>query len=277
MNNMDSLARWIAEHWRGDQQRWFQSLVDADLIGVDWPAPFGGGWQREDQYTFVSLLVERQCPLMPESVTVIAPLILQYGSESQKQTFLPSIRRNPLAWSLHGETPNRCWLASGDDGTDTLMIADASTPAETLGKPGAGITLLAQAVSPLWLLQEYFLGLGYLQQADVDESKVVSELRLQADVLNAHFLRDNAVTDAQLALLVTRSRLTLYSELFSALGYYALIDPPAMPGDNEPVPFAAEREHLRALRTLTSRDEMVQQDQIYSEHLALEDSHAQSD
>ena len=267
MSRVSLLATWIAQHWQGDTERWFQSLVEADLPGFDWPAPFGANWNRQDQYTFVAQLAEQQCPLMPESLSVIAPLLLQFGSDLQKQKYLVSIRTSPLMWTFEGQGPNRCWLDDDNDTNATLMIAMEGAEPEILGQSGAAMTQLAQAVSPALLLQEYLLGLNYLMGVDNEQSAVVSELRLQADVLMAHFLRNNPVTDAQLSLLVTRSRLALFSELFNALGYYALIDAPVLPGDNEPVPFAKQRQHLQQLRTLVSRNEMVQQDQIYEQQL----------
>lgn len=274
MNNTGALDAWVRLNWAGDESLWISALVESNLIGIDWPAPYGDDWSRDQQIAWIRLLAAHQCPLMPESLTIIAPILLKFGSQGQKDKYLPLIKSDPIAFIFNSGNSTGCWL-DNDDGEDTLVIKVADEPSEILGLPGRGTAQIAEAASPALLLHEYLAGIVYLKSGYAGHEGYeniidVAELMLEEDVLTAHFLRDHPRTDAQLSLLVSRSRLTLYSEIFNALGYYALIDPAAMPGDNDPVPFENERAHLRALRTLTTRDEMHQQDKIYKEHLDKE-------
>ncbi|MFT7219871.1 MAG: hypothetical protein ACI8Z1_001488 [Candidatus Azotimanducaceae bacterium] len=274
MSNPGSLNAWVRHNWTGDAPHWFNALVESNLIGIDWPAPYGAAWSRDQQIVWVRLLAVHQCPLMPESLTIVAPILLKFGSQSQKEKYLPLIKSDPVAFPFNAGDSTGCRLEN-DNGEDTLVIKAADEASEILGLPGRGTAQIAEAASPALLLHEYLAGIVYVKSGYADHDGheniiEVAELMLQEDVLTAHFLHDHPRTDAQLSLLVSRSRLTLFSEICNALGYYALIDPAAMPGDNDPIPFENERAHLRALRTLTTRDEMHQQDQIYKEHLDKE-------
>ena len=82
----DSFRKFVTSHWPSGEAQWFRNLARSGWVGADWPLEFGGtGWARQEQLHLVTTLSEYRCPLMPDSVNVIAPMLLAYGSTKQKK------------------------------------------------------------------------------------------------------------------------------------------------------------------------------------------------
>ena len=94
-----------------------------------------------------------------------------------------------------------------------------------------------------------------------------TQLNIDLRVLETLYLQNDKTADLQIALKCNKNQLTYYTLLFQALGYYALLDPDPILSANEHVPFKKERGHLRRLRELTGRSEMLQRDQIFKRQL----------
>lgn len=287
MTRTEQFTRFVRKHWDGNEQRWFQALADQGWTAIDWPVALGGtGWSRSDQLAFITVLAVHGCPLMPESLTVIAPLLLQVGTTSQKENYLASIRASPLDWGLGfapgapgapGEMKYRhlCIRTEHSDGLYTLEIVHGNKmQSEQLGEPGKALLHLATCTSPIWLLHESKTGIQHIHDMNnhwqLTERNEVSELKVEQSALEGLYLKATKKNDAHLALAIQRSRLNLFSSLFQSLGYYALLNPDPTLTDNEPLPFNRQRNHLQDLRKRLDRDEMIQQDLLFQEFLASE-------
>jgi alkylation response protein AidB-like acyl-CoA dehydrogenase len=104
----DEIRAFIAEHLREElldemrevgnegkgphAQRFVLQLRDRGWWGVAWPTEYGGmGKSPMDQWIFVDELEGAGAPMLPLTVTSVAPTIMRIGSEAQKQQWLPRI------------------------------------------------------------------------------------------------------------------------------------------------------------------------------------------
>jgi len=85
---------------RADQQRWHKILSDKGWACPAWPKEYGGtGWGDEKSYVF-----EREIALSdaPRSLTfgvgMLAPTIMEFGTDEQKERFLPPIAKGDILW-----------------------------------------------------------------------------------------------------------------------------------------------------------------------------------
>jgi hypothetical protein len=272
----DSFRKFVTKHWPSGEVQWFKNLASVGWVGADWPIEFGGtGWSRQAQVNFVRVLSEYQCPVMPDSVNVIAPMLLTYGSTAQKQYFLPRIQASPGAYTFQVQHNNGPGCLLDQDSGSLFLINDAGS-VTSFGAAGVATTILAASYSTLWLLYEKLLGLIHLRKVseywEEEYSTEVARIEIDTLSLTAFFLQQTGKADKQIGLRVNRDRDDLYGSLFQSLGYYALLSPEATLGSNEPLPFSAEREYLKALRKQVARDNMIQQDQLYEEYVNYEDT-----
>ncbi len=67
-------------------------------LGVGWPAEFGGrGFGQVEQQIFVDEAARADVPLPAVTLQTVGPTLMEYGTEQQKQQFLPQI----LAGNVH--------------------------------------------------------------------------------------------------------------------------------------------------------------------------------
>jgi alkylation response protein AidB-like acyl-CoA dehydrogenase len=78
---------------RVDYVRWHKILNEKGWVAPGWPAAFGGpGWNPVQRYIF-----EEECaragtpPVMPFGVNMVAPVIMAFGNQAQKDYYLPRI------------------------------------------------------------------------------------------------------------------------------------------------------------------------------------------
>jgi alkylation response protein AidB-like acyl-CoA dehydrogenase len=110
---------------RDDLLRWHRILASKGWIAPAWPEEWGGtGWNVVRRYIF-----EEACgyagapPLIPFGLMMCAPVLLKFGTEAQKQRFLPRIYRGDDFWCQGYSEPG-----SGSD------LASLSTRAERQGE-----------------------------------------------------------------------------------------------------------------------------------------------
>jgi alkylation response protein AidB-like acyl-CoA dehydrogenase len=111
----DHVSRWLREHLppdlrdkvqrydhlsRDDLTRWHRILAARGWIAPSWPLEWGGtGWNVVERYLF-----EEECgyagtpPLVPFGLMMCAPVLLAFGTDAQKQRFLPRIYRGDEFW-----------------------------------------------------------------------------------------------------------------------------------------------------------------------------------
>ena len=85
---------------RDDLARWHRILAAQGWIAPSWPREWGGtGWNVVERYIF-----EEECgyagapPLIPFGLMMCAPVLLAFGTEAQKQRFLPRIYHGDDFW-----------------------------------------------------------------------------------------------------------------------------------------------------------------------------------
>ncbi len=86
---------WVAS-WMGFSDTFSKALAQRGWIGVCWPVEFGGGEKSFlERYVIIEELLASGAPVGAHWVAdrQSGPLILQYGSQSQKARYLPAITR----------------------------------------------------------------------------------------------------------------------------------------------------------------------------------------
>jgi alkylation response protein AidB-like acyl-CoA dehydrogenase len=81
-------------------RRWFATLFDAGFVGADWPVEFGG---RADHHPLHDRIVSEEilrarAPRPVDQVNLAAHVLLHFGSDEQKSTFLPPMRSSEHVW-----------------------------------------------------------------------------------------------------------------------------------------------------------------------------------
>jgi alkylation response protein AidB-like acyl-CoA dehydrogenase len=90
------LRRKVLDHLRlskEDYVRWHRILARQGWVAPGWPREYGGpGWTAAQRHIF-----EEECaragtpPIMPFGVNMVAPVIMAFGSQAQKDHYLPRI------------------------------------------------------------------------------------------------------------------------------------------------------------------------------------------
>jgi alkylation response protein AidB-like acyl-CoA dehydrogenase len=85
---------------REDLLRWHRLLADKGWVAPAWPTQWGGtGWNVVQRYIFEEELGYAGAPpLVPFGLAMCAPVLLRFGTEAQKQRFLPRIYRGEDFW-----------------------------------------------------------------------------------------------------------------------------------------------------------------------------------
>lgn len=73
--------------------RWHKILAQKGWVAANWPVEHGGtGWTPMQQYIFESEAMTAGAPrLRPFGLKMIGPVLIRFGTEAQKQRFLPRI------------------------------------------------------------------------------------------------------------------------------------------------------------------------------------------
>ncbi|MCW0214254.1 MAG: acyl-CoA dehydrogenase family protein [Pseudonocardia sp.] len=80
---------------------WQKILHARGWAAPSWPAEYGGpGWSIEQQYVFASEYQKRGLPpLLPNSLRMVGPLLMDIGTPEQKATYLPRILAGEDYWT----------------------------------------------------------------------------------------------------------------------------------------------------------------------------------
>ena len=85
---------------RGDHVEWQQALGRQGWLSYTWPRKYGGpGWDVTRRFLFENVLAEEGAPrIIPFGVKMVGPVIYTFGSDEQKERFLPGIRGSKVQW-----------------------------------------------------------------------------------------------------------------------------------------------------------------------------------
>lgn len=85
-----------------------KALYKKGWAAVNWPAEYGGtGWSATQKYIFQTEMAKANAPrLVPFGFTMVAPIIYTFGTDEQKQRFLPDILASNTWWCQGYSEPN---------------------------------------------------------------------------------------------------------------------------------------------------------------------------
>jgi alkylation response protein AidB-like acyl-CoA dehydrogenase len=83
-----------------------RALGEAGLLGVAWPVEYGGsGLTALEQYIFAEEARRVHAPLPFVTLNTVGPTLIQYGTEEQKQKFLPAILNGTVDFAIGYSEP----------------------------------------------------------------------------------------------------------------------------------------------------------------------------
>lgn len=79
---------------------WQKILYEQGWVAPNWPKQYGGtGWTITQKFIFENECAEAGAPgVVPFGLKMVGPVIYQFGSEEQKQRFLPDILQSNVWW-----------------------------------------------------------------------------------------------------------------------------------------------------------------------------------
>jgi alkylation response protein AidB-like acyl-CoA dehydrogenase len=103
-----------------------RALAAADLLGVGWPKEFGGrGFSAIEQFIFAEEARRVNAPIPLVTLNTVGPTLMHYGTEEQKQTFLPAILEGSVEFAIGYSEPG-----AGSDlaslRTNAIRVSDDS-------------------------------------------------------------------------------------------------------------------------------------------------------
>jgi 3-oxocholest-4-en-26-oyl-CoA dehydrogenase alpha subunit len=83
-----------------------RALAAANLLGVGWPKEYGGrGFSAIEQFIFAEEARRVNAPIPFVTLNTVGPTLMQYGSEEQKQKFLPAILDGSVEFAIGYSEP----------------------------------------------------------------------------------------------------------------------------------------------------------------------------
>ena len=79
---------------------WQKILTARGWGAIDWPVEYGGtGWSPMQKYVFAAECARAGTPnLLPQGLKMVAPVLMHYGTQAQKDYFLPRILSGEHYW-----------------------------------------------------------------------------------------------------------------------------------------------------------------------------------
>lgn len=92
-----------------DQRLWFERMRDKGWFTPDWPEAYGGGGLNRKQARILEQEMARlRCrqPQINLGIWMLGPVLLEFGTEEQKQTHLPLMAKGEMRWCQGFSEPN---------------------------------------------------------------------------------------------------------------------------------------------------------------------------
>ena len=85
---------------KGPLSKWIDALAARGWITPSWPTEYGGGGlDRKHTAALMSELKAVRAPIIGSfGTSMLGPTLLEFGTEAQKQEFLPPISRHEIKW-----------------------------------------------------------------------------------------------------------------------------------------------------------------------------------
>ncbi|MFF2518513.1 acyl-CoA dehydrogenase family protein [Streptomyces sp. NPDC058086] len=90
------------------RQRALLRRIGADgLLGIGWPVAYGGqGRGADEQFVFFDEAYRAGAPVSMVTLNTVGPTLMKYGSQAQKEYFLPRILRGDLVFAIGYSEPS---------------------------------------------------------------------------------------------------------------------------------------------------------------------------
>ncbi|MEU9542880.1 MULTISPECIES: acyl-CoA dehydrogenase family protein [Streptomyces] len=90
------------------RQRALLRRIGADgLLGIGWPVAYGGqGRGADEQFVFFDEAYRAGAPVSMVTLNTVGPTLMKYGSEAQKEYFLPCVLRGDLVFAIGYSEPS---------------------------------------------------------------------------------------------------------------------------------------------------------------------------
>ncbi len=114
---------------QSETMEWHKILYEKGWVAPNWPEEVGGpGWDVTQRSIFQEECVRANTPgLSPFGLSMVGPLLIQYGSPEQKERFLPKILAGEEVWCQGYSEPNagsdlaNLQLRADKDGDDYIL------------------------------------------------------------------------------------------------------------------------------------------------------------
>lgn len=84
-----------------------RALADAGLLGVGWPKQYGGqGYSAIEQYIFFEEAKRVSAPLPIVTLNTVGPTLMAFGTDEQKEQFLPAILAGTVEFAIGYSEPD---------------------------------------------------------------------------------------------------------------------------------------------------------------------------
>ncbi len=109
---------------QAEVMEWHRILYEKGWVAPNWPEEVGGpGWDVGQRSIFSEECVRANAPgLSPFGLSMVGPLLIQYGTDEQKARFLPKILSGDETWCQGYSEPN-----AGSDLASLQLRADSGT------------------------------------------------------------------------------------------------------------------------------------------------------
>jgi alkylation response protein AidB-like acyl-CoA dehydrogenase len=105
-----------------ERRAWYRKLHSGGWIGISWPREYGGrdaGMMQAVVFHEELARFHAQVPYIGAGVALVGPTLIQWGTEAQKQRFIPKILSGDETWCQGYSEPN-----AGSDLTSLRTTAD---------------------------------------------------------------------------------------------------------------------------------------------------------
>ena len=121
---------------KDDHIQWQKALGRQGWLAYTWPKKYGGpGWDVTQRFLFENVLAEEGAPrIIPFGPKMVGPVIYTFGTDEQKERFLPGIRSSEVSWCQGYSEPG-----AGSDLASPCAPArcvKATTTSSTARRPG---------------------------------------------------------------------------------------------------------------------------------------------
>ena len=150
---------------RDDYIRFQKALYEKGWFGYNWPVEYGGtGWSVVQKFIFLTEMAQADAPvIIPFGLGMVGPVIYTFGTEEQKQRFLPDILASNVWWcqgySEPGSGSDLASLKTRADRAGDYYIVNGTKTWTTLGQHADWIFCLVRTSTEVARRQE---GISFL-------------------------------------------------------------------------------------------------------------------